>query len=70
MSVRAAPPRPATDLAQLPIISFRHPGYQTWDVLLVLPHVDTHASEPDKFGVHHATALLACQIIGNNAFDG
>ncbi|KAB5585667.1 hypothetical protein GE09DRAFT_1071503 [Coniochaeta sp. 2T2.1] len=72
MSVRRAPQRPATDLASRPVISFRHPGYTAavLDIILALPRVDKVASESDKFGVHHATALLACQIIANNAFNG
>ncbi|OIW25614.1 hypothetical protein CONLIGDRAFT_647355 [Coniochaeta ligniaria NRRL 30616] len=72
MSVRAAPPPPAHDLAARGCIVFRHPGYShtCWDYILSLPRVDTHPSEPNEYGVHHATALLACQIIGNNAFDG
>lgn len=55
-----------------PTISFRHPGYDDpEDILFRLPRLDSLDSCPqtDVAGVHHGTALLACQIIAN-AFDG
>ncbi|KAI1121376.1 hypothetical protein F5Y10DRAFT_256440 [Nemania abortiva] len=66
-------------------ISFLHPGYkEPFNVLFKLPQIDqvpapaaaaadpspapTHYSQ--RYGVHHATALAACQIVANNAFNG
>ncbi|KAL2280620.1 hypothetical protein FJTKL_12438 [Diaporthe vaccinii] len=55
-------------------ISFRHPGYDDpEDILFALPRLDCPQSgvaAAAAVGVHHGTALLACQIIANNAFDG
>ncbi|KAH8744081.1 hypothetical protein F5883DRAFT_591009 [Diaporthe sp. PMI_573] len=49
-------------------ISFRHPAYADFDdVLLKLPRLDRNGLAT---GVHHRTALQACQIIANNAFHG
>ncbi|KAK3360897.1 hypothetical protein B0T24DRAFT_692953 [Lasiosphaeria ovina] len=50
-------------------IEFYHPGYDSnSNLLLTLPRVDPTPSGPG-YGVHHRTALLACQIIAGNAFD-
>lgn len=59
------PPAPFTDpVRSIPSILFRHPGYANpTDILLRLPRLDAG-------GVHHRTALLACQIVADNAFDG
>lgn len=53
-------------------ISFRHPGYDDpEDILFTLPRLDHPQQGPGAAaGVHHGTALLACQIVANNAFDG
>lgn len=52
-------------------ISFRHPGYDDpEDILFTLPRLDSSDSQAPASGVLHGTALLACQIIANNAFDG
>ncbi|KAH8161721.1 hypothetical protein CIB48_g6524 [Xylaria polymorpha] len=62
-------------LASITEISFFHPGYDApHDLLFKLPRLDqssrpsTHSSSPG--GLHHGTALAACQIVANNAFDG
>ncbi|KAL2755981.1 hypothetical protein ACRALDRAFT_210879 [Sodiomyces alcalophilus JCM 7366] len=36
--------------------------------LLTLPRVDRR--NDNNFGIHHGTALLACQVVAGNAFDG
>lgn len=46
---------------------FLHPAYQAPSILLCLPMID---HTPGDFGVHLRTALLAGQIIANNAFGG
>ncbi|CAN8097127.1 unnamed protein product [Discula destructiva] len=52
-------------------VSFRHPGYLEDDVLLTLPRLDSSSQRgAARAGVHHGTALLACQIVANNAFTG
>ncbi|CAN8106115.1 unnamed protein product [Discula destructiva] len=53
-------------------ITFRHPGYSLDNILFTLPRLDQspQVEEAAAAGVHHGTALLACQIIANNAFDG
>ncbi|KUI71187.1 hypothetical protein VM1G_06835 [Cytospora mali] len=52
-------------------ISFRHPGYDDpEDILLTLPRLDSSPQSGAAAGVHYGTALLACQIIANNAFNG
>jgi len=48
-------------------ITFMHPGYTPPQDLFSLPKVDSTAM--GKFGVHFGTAIVACQIIANNAFD-
>ncbi|KAL2753265.1 hypothetical protein ACRALDRAFT_1072206 [Sodiomyces alcalophilus JCM 7366] len=56
-------------------IKFHHPAYTArTSVFLRLPRVDL-VSQRDgesgpKRGVHHHTALLACQLIANNSFGG
>ena len=71
----AAPPRfkarpiPPTELCSREQIKFLHPGYSApTNTLLSLPRVDRRA-DTTAFGVYHRTALLACQIIADNAFD-
>lgn len=51
-------------------ISFRHPGYLgPNNILLTLARTDCEESNGTVvFGLHHKTALLACQIIANNVF--
>ncbi|KAL7894689.1 hypothetical protein HDV63DRAFT_383525 [Trichoderma sp. SZMC 28014] len=52
-------------------IIFRHPGYRgPTNALLVLAKSDCEdRGSTIVFGLHHRTALLACQIIANNAFN-
>ncbi|EHK45280.1 hypothetical protein TRIATDRAFT_167130, partial [Trichoderma atroviride IMI 206040] len=53
-------------------IRFRHPGYHgpILNHLLSLPRVDCQdVNDTVVYGIHHKTALTACQIIANNAFD-
>ncbi|KAK4151387.1 hypothetical protein C8A00DRAFT_17191 [Chaetomidium leptoderma] len=53
------------------IISFLHPGYnEPTNVLFRMPRVDHGGRDELQFGVHHRTALAACQTVANNAFDG
>lgn len=54
------------------VISFKHPGYAEDGVLFTLPRLDSSSQTEARAasGVYHDTALLACQIIANNAFDG
>ncbi|KAK0703759.1 hypothetical protein B0T26DRAFT_744454 [Lasiosphaeria miniovina] len=66
-SARPRPPDPAVGLPSEEHIRFRHPGYDSLDLLLTLPRVDSTRSI-STYGVHHRTALLACQIIAGNAF--
>jgi len=62
-------PLPPTELKSHGEIRFLHPGYPApTNTLLYLPRVDPTST--DTFGVHYGTALIACQIIANNAFDG
>ena len=65
------PPRPLLELGSRDDISFHHPGYNTPNLLLTLPRVDStvSADATPTYGVHHRTALLACQIIAGNAFN-
>ncbi|KAK3364492.1 hypothetical protein B0T25DRAFT_598678 [Lasiosphaeria hispida] len=68
---RALPP-PSEELRSRSRINFLHPGYQN-KFLLMLSRVDfgpANAGGTRITGVHHGTALVACQIIANNAFDG
>jgi hypothetical protein len=76
---RAAPPyflsyrRPSLpfELGSRDDICFYHPGYHTSNLLLTLPRVDSAvvADATTACGIHHRTALLACQIIAGNTFD-
>lgn len=63
-----SPPRalepPPRELIGVPNIIFLHPGYSDRNCLLRLPRVDQNGS-----GVHYGTALVALQIIANNAFE-
>ncbi len=73
MAVARYPPlRPISELSRQEDISFFHPGYahEATARLLSLPRVDNTTSTDGIpiYGVHHRTALLACQIIGGNAF--
>jgi hypothetical protein len=54
------------------VIKFLHPGYDAPNnILFALERVDpAPADSPTTFGVHHATALVGCQIIANNAWMG
>jgi hypothetical protein len=45
------------------MVSFWHPG--TNELLLRLPANDV--SSPNVFGLHHGTALLACEVLAYNA---
>ena len=50
-------------------IRFYHPGYlKPLNLLFCLPRVDFNTTE-GVFGVHYLTALTACQIVANNAFE-
>lgn len=55
-------------------IRFLHPGYpDDQNTLLDLPRVDPGPSNVGgtrMADVHHSTALVACQITANHAFDG
>lgn len=65
-----AHPIPPRELELRDRILFHHPGYPApGNIILSLPRVDT-TPDPTIIGVHHMTALLACQVIANNAFDG
>ncbi|KAI5863769.1 hypothetical protein GGS23DRAFT_565265 [Durotheca rogersii] len=60
-------PQPPPGYISTDFITFRHPHYEVpYNVLLVVPRTDP---TEQGFGVHHGTALVACQIIGNNAFE-
>jgi hypothetical protein len=59
---------PPTELLSRDAIRFLHPGYSVENTLLSLPRVD-RVENTTTFGVHYRTALLACQIIADNAFD-
>lgn len=51
-------------------ISFKHPAYaDSDDILLKLPRLD-RTEDGSTTGVHHHTALRACQIIANKSFHG
>lgn len=64
-----AQPVPPTELMGRDRIMFAHPGYpEPANILLILPRVDRGAAS-DIIGIHHETALLACQIIADNAFE-
>ncbi|GAW14742.1 hypothetical protein ANO14919_041450 [Xylariales sp. No.14919] len=72
-------PSRTTDLAATAptFVSFLHPTESTgYNVIFELPCFDSLAPIEDvgaqqpRLGLHHETALLACQIVANNAFDG
>lgn len=52
-------------------IRFLHPGYECpMPVLFMLPRVDCETFEGALvYGIHHKTALTACQIVAGNVFD-
>ncbi|KAJ8129197.1 hypothetical protein O1611_g4435 [Lasiodiplodia mahajangana] len=58
-----------------PRIRIRHPGYKECrgeNILLELPAIDyivESSSQVRTSGLHHGTAIIACGIIANNAFD-
>ncbi|KAH8745660.1 hypothetical protein F5883DRAFT_438675 [Diaporthe sp. PMI_573] len=62
----------ARSILPYPTIAFRHPAYaDPDDILFKLPRLDQTGCGPAMLaGVHHHTALRACQIIANNAFHG
>lgn len=62
-------PQPDPSTENLGAIEFLHPGYPPpYNVLLRIARVDrVAATEP--LGVHHGTALVALQIIADNAFE-
>ncbi len=70
LAQRRPPPTPL-ELVSRYDICFHHPGYHTFNLLLTLPRVDSIAvaDATPTYGVHHRTALLACQIIAGNAFN-
>ena len=77
MATLTPPPKailpPSEELLSRPGIRFLHPGYPSRNTLLILPRVDlglANAGGTHIAGVHYGTALVACQIIANNAFDG
>jgi hypothetical protein len=60
-------PMPAAELYSRIDIMFLHPGYEApLNIMLHLARVDRTST--GSFGVCHRTALLACQVIANNAF--
>ncbi|KAL2142495.1 hypothetical protein VTI28DRAFT_1097 [Corynascus sepedonium] len=67
LQARLPPPKPLLELHSRDDIYFLHPGYDSHNTLLGLPRVDSTTSTSTN-GVHHRTALLACQIIAGNAF--
>lgn len=62
---------PPRDLLLRAEIRFLHPGYATAaNQFLSLARVDCENSDGTViYGLHHKTALIACQIIAGNAFD-
>ncbi|KAK4146081.1 uncharacterized protein C8A04DRAFT_35347 [Dichotomopilus funicola] len=64
---RPRPPKQFLELLSRDSIRFLHPGYRTENILLSLARVDRTTST-SIHGVHHGTALTACQIIAGNAF--
>ncbi|KAL2141621.1 hypothetical protein VTI28DRAFT_2167 [Corynascus sepedonium] len=65
LQAQLPPPKQLLELRSREDIYFLHPGYDSHNTLLSLPRVDSTTS---TYGVHHRTALLACQIIAGNAF--
>lgn len=69
--LRAPPPRHSgVRLTNQDKIAFLHPGYSApRNQLFSLPRVDAVDGDGgSKCGVHHLTALTACQVVANNAF--
>lgn len=74
------PPLIAPVLTATKSIRFLHPGYDAPNnVLFRLARVDTVGGDagiiktsdpPPTLGVCHATALVACQVVANNAWSG
>lgn len=75
MAAIALKPRVNEDLTSrytppCPTISFKHPAYtDSDDILFKLPRLD-YTEDGAIAGIHHRTALQACQIVANNAFHG
>lgn len=76
MGTATSPPCLASTTATLRIgfadsICFHHPGYHTSNLLLTQIRVDgiIAADATPTYDVYHGTALLAYQIIVDNAFD-
>ncbi|KAH8745215.1 hypothetical protein F5883DRAFT_439186 [Diaporthe sp. PMI_573] len=68
--IKPAIPEPPAAPPLTSLISFRHPGYDSpHDILFRLPRLD-RSQKPTDTGVHHRTALVACQIVADNAFGG
>ncbi|KAF2963305.1 hypothetical protein GQX73_g10262 [Xylaria multiplex] len=68
VTLRKPPPLPLPT-APVSEVAFCHPYYDPpHDVLFRLPRLD-HCSSSIK-GIHYGTALAACQIVANNAFNG
>ena len=63
------PPPPSLGFGSRDDVCFYHPGYPDFNLLLTLPRVDSTADTTPTYGIHHRTALLACQIIAGNAFN-
>lgn len=57
---------------RLLLIEFCHPGYSyPHNVLFKLCAIESEpATEPERLGVHHDTARIACAILANNAWAG
>lgn len=69
--VRPSLTAPALSLPATRPIRFLHPGYDAPNnVLFRLARVDAAPSHSTTLGVCHATALVACQIVANNAWSG
>lgn len=71
LDLREPPPRlGGTPFTAHDKITFLHPGYAApRNQLFSLPRLDQLGDRPDtRRGVHHRTALTACQIVANNAF--
>lgn len=69
-TVRAALTAPVLDTPTKPI-RFLHSGYDAPNnVLFRLARVDTVAGQPTIWGVCHLMALVACQVVANNAWSG
>jgi len=69
--INSAAPLPPS-ISNPAVVAFCHPYYDWPDKLFTLPKLDSTSSTTSlaSKGVHHGTALLACQIIANNTFSG